>query len=185
MRQFVKGNGGRRDRPTPRGGGPDGVVGMYPIRGYAGRRRGFTLIEVLVALAIVGFAATALVASYVNVLNAYAVVGKAAEKDEDLRFARSQLLVEADRTKAEQGNSFDLPEGGRATWKTTIESTDVPDLFHVTFTCEFSGTDRVSTGPVTENFMLLRPTWSDGAEASKLRQNLKDRITELQQKRIP
>ncbi len=158
----------------------------YPNSGGgARRRRGFTLLEVLAALFIVGTAAIALVAAYVNVLNAYAIVGKASEQDEDVRFARSQLLVEADRTKAEQGNNFDLPEGGHATWKATIEPTDLADLFRVTFTCEITGTDKAAPGPVTETFMLMRPTWSDGADASKLRDQVKQRITEFQQKRVP
>lgn len=150
------------------------------------RRRGFTLIEVLVSLAIVAMAGIALVAAYVNVLNAYAAVDKATKKNEDVRFARAQLLAEADRTKAEQGDSFDLPDGGHAAWHATIDSTEVADLFQVTFTCEISTTGtEPSPAPVTETFMLLRPTWSDGAEASKLRDEAKQRIVTLQQNRTP
>jgi len=149
------------------------------------RSRGFTLIEVMVALMIVFVAGMALTAAYVNVLNAYAIVGKATEKAEDVRFARAQLLAEADRTKAEEGANFDLPDGGHATWKATIDPTDIADLFTVTFTCDITGTDKASTGTTTETFMLMRPTWSDGDEATKLRDQVKQRITDFNQKRVP
>lgn len=161
------------------------ALARSPGHGYAPGRCGFTLIEVMVALLIVFVAGMALTSAYINVLNAYAIVGKATEKSEDVRFARAQLLAEADRTKAEEGNNFDLPDGGHIAWKAKIEPTDIADLFTVTFNCEITGTDKVNAGPVNETFMLMRPTWSDGAEASKLRDKIKERITEVQQKRVP
>jgi prepilin-type N-terminal cleavage/methylation domain-containing protein len=157
---------------------------VYPKFDY--RWRAFTLIEVMVALVIVGLAGIVLVASYVNVLNAYASVNQATAKTEDVRFARAQLLTQADRTKAEQGDNFDLPGGGRATWKATIEETEVADLFHVTFNCEISGAaEKGEDGTTTESFMLLRPTWSVGDVATKLKQAAKDKITQFQQQRVP
>jgi len=147
------------------------------------RHRGFTLLEVLVALAVSATAGVVLVAAYINVLNAYDVVGRSNQRDQDVSFARSRLLAEPDRQKAEAGDDFGNLDGGRVRWHATIEATDIADLFHVTFTCELSDTStHAPPPPVVESFMVMRPTWSDGIDTTKLRQNAKDRIAALQAK---
>ena len=55
------------------------------------------MVEVLVAMAIFALAAIVLGASYVNVLNAYASASGAGLVDEELRFARSQLMAQGER----------------------------------------------------------------------------------------
>ena len=86
-------------------------------------RRAFTLLEVIVALAIFALAAIVLGAAYVNVLNAYEAVARGNQSDEDVRFARSQLLAEPDQTKAETGSDF-VSTGSRGVkWHATIEAT--------------------------------------------------------------
>jgi len=146
-------------------------------------RRAFTLLEVIVALAIFALAAVVLGAAYVNVLNAYAAVGRGNQTDEDVRFARSQLLAEPDHDKAEQGGDFVSAGGGQVKWHATIETTTTADLFTVTFVCELpeaSGSGAIQT--VTEHFNLLRPTWADPVENTKLKQDAQDRIAKLQGK---
>jgi general secretion pathway protein I len=114
------------------------------------------------------------------VLNAYAAVGRGAERDDNIRFARSLLLAEPDREKAEQGDAFDGANGVRVVWRSTIEPTNTADLFNVTLTCEVNDpAAKENRPPATEQFMLLRPTWSQGDEAAKLRAEAKDRIVEL------
>ena len=145
------------------------------------RRRGFTLLEVLVALAIFALASVVLGSAYLNILNAYDIAGRANERDSDVSFARQQLLIEPDRTKAEQGDNFDVPGGRHVTWRSEIATTGTADLFAVTFTCEISDPGAPTTPPpVKETFLLLRPTWADPVENSKLLQDAKNRIAELQ-----
>jgi general secretion pathway protein I len=147
------------------------------------RRNGFTLLEVLVALAIFALAAVVLGSTYLNVLNAYHFANATDTRDEEVRFARAQLMAEPDRQKAEEGGDFEASGGGRVSWHAKIETSNTADVFEVTFTCEVAETDAKKTNrPVVETFMLLRPTWSQGLDMTKLRQQAKDRIVELRRK---
>jgi general secretion pathway protein I len=152
------------------------------IRARANRGRvGFTLIEVLVALAIFVMMAIVLGSAYINILNAYEIAARSVVNDEDVRFARSMLMVEADRDTAERGAEFDGDKGRRIHWTAAIEPTTVADLFTVTFTCEITAPELKKPEVTVETFRLLRPTWSEGNDRGLLRQNAKDRIVKIQQ----
>ena len=140
---------------------------------------GFTLIEVLIALSIFALAAVVLGAAYVNVLLSYEIAGRSTQGDEDVKFARAQLLAIADPKKIEDGGDFDSPGGRRAHWSAQIEPTETADLFLVHFLCEIN--DPATTDPqkIAQDFRVLRPTWSDPADRDKLRQNARQRIQEL------
>lgn len=147
---------------------------------------GFTLVEVLVALTIFALSAIILGASYVNILNARAIISRGALTGADVAFARSLVLTEPDRTKLEPGGEFDTPGGRRAKWSVEIASTIMADLFTVTFTCEITDPTQPEPDKTVQTFTLLRPTWSiDPAERGKLRQEAKTRILELQKKIAP
>jgi general secretion pathway protein I len=148
------------------------------------KRRGFTLLEVLVSLVIFAVATVALAAAYINVLNAYDVVGRGNVRDEDVRFARAQLLAEADREKAEEGADFAAAsDNGRVVWRSEIEPTTTADLFRVTFTCEVTENNAATPSrPVVQTLFLLRPTWSEGVDQAKFRGEARERILELRKK---
>ncbi|MSU69507.1 MAG: prepilin-type N-terminal cleavage/methylation domain-containing protein [Opitutaceae bacterium] len=151
-----------------------------PPVGPPGRRReAFTLIEVLVSLAIFAMAAVVLGATYVNVLNSYAAMARSHDADEDARFARTQLLAEPDLQKAQDGDQFDSTGGRHITWTATVEPTTIADLFTVTFRCEITDPALSEPKKITQILTLLRPTWSDPVERSKRLQEAKDRIAEL------
>lgn len=149
----------------------------------ASRARGFTLVEVLVALCIFAMVAVVMGSAYLNVLNAYESVSRGMQINEDFNFARQQVLNQPDRKKLEQGGEFDTASGRRARWSVEIESTTVADVYKVAFTCEISDPARPEADKQTETFMLLRPTWViDPGERGKLKENAKTRILELQGK---
>ena len=154
------------------------------IPGRDGRGvRGFTLIEVLVALTIFALCAIVLGGAYMNILVSYATVSRGEQINEDVAYARSLVLTEADRTKLEQGGEFDTAGGRHVRWSVDIASTTTADLFTVTFTCEIPDPDQSESQKRVQTFTLLRPTWSiDPAERTKLRQDAKTRIYELQGK---
>ncbi|MGC4072712.1 MAG: prepilin-type N-terminal cleavage/methylation domain-containing protein [Nibricoccus sp.] len=145
------------------------------------RRRGFTLLEVLVALAIFVMMAIVLGATYINILNSYEAAGRAVNRDEDVRFARAALLAEADIDVAERGAEFDSGNGRHVKWTASIAPTSIADLFTVTFTCEITGQGLAKPETTEEVFRLLRPTWSQPADRDKLRADAKARIQTIQQ----
>ncbi len=146
-------------------------------------RAGFTLIEVLVSLAIFTTCAIVLASSYINILLGYEAAARATQTNADVEFARSIVLTEPDRTKLEPGGQFDTAEGHHVTWSVDIESTNEADLFTVTFTCEVNDPSSREPDKTVQTFTVLRPTWSvDVTERDKLRQDAKDRIAQLQGK---
>ena len=144
-------------------------------------RRGFSLIEVLVALGIFMMMAVVLGTSYINILNAYELAGRSVVRDEDVRFARAMLLAEAEREVAERGARFEGLNGRQVSWTAVIEPTNTADLFTVTFTCEITAPELAKPGVVADVFRVLRPSWSEPAERDRLRNDAKTRITQIQQ----
>ncbi len=141
---------------------------------------GFTLLEVLVALAIFAFAAVVLGSAYINVLIGYDAAQRANVNHEDLEFARAQLLAEPDHDKAEQGGEFDSANSRHVSWHAQIDPTQTADLFAVTFTCEIDDPTTKAPKTVTENFMVLRPTWSVATDRTTLLAAAKAQIAKIQ-----
>ena len=140
----------------------------------------FTLLEVLVSLAIFALAAVVLGATYVNALNAYGTAARHDEYAEDLRFVRAALLTEPDRDKAAAGGDLDLGDNKRAHWTADITPTGTADLFTVVWHCEINDPARREPYRAAQTLLLLRPTWSDPVERSKLLDQAKERILQLQ-----
>jgi general secretion pathway protein I len=149
-----------------------------------GRARGFTLIEVLVALAIFAMTAIVLGSAYLNILNSYRTVGRPNEDVQDVTFARQALLTQIDFQTAENGDEFDTADGHHVQWSLdpaiTAPSTTVSDLFTVGFVCEIADSPSAQPRKYTETFMLLRPTWSDPVTQTGVRQAEATRIAQAQ-----
>ncbi len=137
----------------------------------------FTLIEVVVALAIFAFAGLVLAMSFVNVLNAQEASLRRDDRAADLRLVRSALRAEADRTRAEQWNEIALPDDRSARWKATVAATTVADLFDVTLEVEFTDTGGARAA-FTETCRLLRPTWSQPGEREALRTEARKKLAQ-------
>jgi general secretion pathway protein I len=146
-------------------------------------RAAFTLVEVLIALAVFAFAAVVLGSAYVNILTSYDIAARGLAVNEDFDFARQLVLTEPDRTKLEQGGEFDTAQGRHAKWTVEITSTNEADVFDVAFNCEIQDPSRPQPDKVTQKFTVLRPTWVvDQAERDKLKEAAKQRILEIQGK---
>lgn len=145
-------------------------------------RSGFTLLEVLIAIAILATAATAIAVGYVNVLNGYEVARRVTVSDPEMQFARAQLLAQPDVELARQGGEFDSGDGRRVRWTALIEPTNEADLFTVTFECEIAGTNTLKPQTARQVFRVLRPTWSVAADRATLRAASRDRILKILEK---
>ena len=145
-------------------------------------RRGFTLLEVLVALCIFAMAVVVLGSAYLNVLTSYDVVSRGSKTNEDFAFARQFVLYEPDRKKLEEGGEFATASGKQLRWSVEIESSTIADVYKVAFQCEIEA-DGGEPQRKSETFMLLRPTWViDPGERGKLKEDAKTRILEIQGK---
>ena len=140
------------------------------------RPSAFTLIEVLVSLAIFALAAVVLGATYVNVLTSYDAVSRRNEHEQDVRFLRAAVLGEPDRKVVEKGGDLPLPETRTGHWEAKVEEAGVADLFRVSFHCEIRDPARAQPWVQDEAFMLLRPGWSDPVLRDKLRQAATERL---------
>lgn len=152
------------------------------IRGPRRRRRGFTLVEVLVALAIFALAAVALGGAYVNLIRLHAALRETDVSGDDLQWARVALLAEPDLATAERGGDVVLPDGRNARWSATITPTAVSDLFDVVL--ELDAPPAGGSGTMVKNtcaLRLLRPTWSTEADRKRLRDAAKQRIARERQ----
>ena len=140
-------------------------------------RRAFTLIEVLVSLAILALAAVGLGAAYSNVL-----LGRVALKEhmvgvDDIARARAAMLETINFANLEVGGDIYLPDDRMARWKATAVPTTVRDLFSVTLSVEIQTERGGAFGkPHIETQYLLRPTWSVEADRKKLRDDATARL---------
>lgn len=144
------------------------------------RRKGFTVIEVMVAMAIFFGAVVVFAGSYLDILNAYARIENDGDYKNDVKFARAMVMAEPDLETVEKGAEFETVGGHRISWKATIEGTNVADLFAVTFECDVNSAELKEPLHITEKFRLLRPTWSKPEDRDKLRADARTRIQELQ-----
>lgn len=135
---------------------------------------GFSLIEVVVALALFAMASVVLTSSFVNALLAREHGQSNDLRHADIRAVRMQLLLEPNLDDAESGDRYETLENGTASWEASIEPTNVIDLFEVQLMIEFSEPQEGQDASHTESLYLLRPTWSEAGERSDLLQDKKD-----------
>lgn len=139
-------------------------------------RKAFSLIEVLLALAVFAMAASVLMATFVNALLARERGAQDERWTDDVRTARLQLLLEPVREDAETGGEVMTLHHGEASWQAVIEPTNVVDLFRVQLQVEFSAPSEGTPGSYSETLFLLRPTWSESDERSDLLQEKRDAL---------
>ena len=137
---------------------------------------GFSLIEVVVALALFAMASVVLTSSFVNALLAREHGQSNDLRHADIRAVRMQLLLEPNIDDAEDGDRYDTLNNGTANWQASIEPTNVIDLFEVQLSIEFSEPQEEQAATHTESLYLLRPTWSESDERSDLLQDKKDEL---------
>ena len=115
-------------------------------------------------------------ATLVNALKLRERVEGSIQRDADIRAVRMQLLLEANRDEAEDGDRYETLNNGEAEWQAQIEPTNIVDLFQVFFEIEFSEPQDEQAENYSEMLYLLRPTWSESDERSDLLQEKKEAL---------
>ncbi|MFM7398119.1 MAG: type II secretion system protein J [Verrucomicrobiota bacterium] len=130
-------------------------------------RRAFTLIEVLVSLAIFALAAVSLGTAYSNVLLSRQSLRIDEQDLEDRARVLGAVLEAPNYDDVTTGGEVNLPGDRTARWKGEIEATPVSDLFRVKVEAEMEN-EAGDSVEWTEERMLLRPTWSVPGEKAKI-----------------
>lgn len=168
----------------------ESCVGVAPLGGHAllipdaqppkggtpTSSNGFSLIEVVIAVAVFAMAASVLTSAFANALLARERSASNDLLNADIRAVRMQLLLEADLDAAEDGEEMETLNSGEASWEAKIEPTNIIDLFRVQFSIKFSEPPEDLPAEYTETLYLLRPTWSDSSERSDLLQDKRDAL---------
>ena len=139
-------------------------------------RAGYLLIEVLVALAIFGLAATYLVSSSFVAARTIRELKDTRERDQDLRWVRSEILSQPDLEKLEDGDEIETLSLGSVRWDSEVELTNVLDVYKVTLHLEYEGGENpeIEPGELTSTAFVLRPTWAQGSRFASDRTRLLD-----------
>lgn len=139
-------------------------------------RKGFTLVEVVIALAIFAFAAVVFTEGFTSILLSLDSLDQRTAEVTDIRFIRSQIIKEPDLDTFEEGGEVETVDSGTAYWQAVVEPAFVADLFDVTLTIELPETDYREAEVITERFYLLRPTWSEPLDRSEIIADNKERL---------
>ena len=147
-----------------------------------GRSAAFSLIEVVIAVAISGIAFFVLTQTFFNVLLTLEGLESQSDYQKDVRFVRREIIQIADRDELEAGGEITTLDLGEAEWFVEIEETEIVELFKVFLEIEFENPDG---DPIEyrETLYLMRPTWSDPIESSAILAEARDAILEENMKR--
>lgn len=139
------------------------------------RKGGFSLIEVVIAIAIAGAAFLVLTETFFNILLTLESLESQSDYQKDVRFVRSQVIQIADREELEDGGEITTLNLGEAEWWAEVEETDIVDLFKLDLEIAFDNPDG---DPIewAETLYLLRPTWGDSFERGSLLDEVRRRI---------
>ena len=105
------------------------------------RRKGFMLIEILIALALFGLTAVYLVEGAFIASRTIRIMKDTRELEQDLLWARSEIFRETDYEKLKDGGDLPTISMGEIQWEADVEMTDIVDLFKVTLLLEYDGND--------------------------------------------
>jgi len=148
------------------------------IQKFANCSKGFTIIEVLLALAIFGTAATVLTFSFTNSIIALKRQQPNRHWESDLQFVRRLVLQAKDVDTLQEGDEVDTLSSGEISWEAEIEPTNLIDYYKVTVEYEIEDAPE-GMDSHTEVLYLLRPAWSEGEFAGDRQELLQDKQQKL------
>lgn len=122
------------------------------------KQKAFTLIEVLIAVALFGLAAAGLLSSLVPVQDALHRLSMTTRDSGDLELVTGLVAASDTREKVLQGGETTFPDGRSMVWKADITPTETDGLFRVALRCE-----RGDESPLVLEYLHFDPRWADPA----------------------
>jgi general secretion pathway protein I len=98
-------------------------------RSRSKRVAAFTLVEVLIAVAIFAMAASVLMSAFVNALLSRESAVQYDLLNADIRAVRMQLLLEPNLEDAEDGDEYETVHSGEASWEAQVVPTTWSTFF--------------------------------------------------------
>lgn len=127
-------------------------------------KKGFTLVEVTVALAIFGIAVVVLTQSFLGGMFSLESFKFDSTEDEALMFVYDKVLV-LSKADIENGGSITTANNGVAKWTGSVKTTSTLELYKVIINVSFEQKKpSIKPKTFTEEFYLYRPKWSEAAE---------------------
>ena len=126
------------------------------------KKSAFSLVEVLVALALFSMAITVLSASIYSALQSVLSFETAIDREEDLRFLRNLIPYNLDKKALLSGGKASTPHSKDVSWSAQIEPTAVIDCFKVTLTYDFPKAPHKTT----ETYIRFITGWMDPVDRS-------------------
>ena len=151
-----------------------------PVSSLGFERRGFTLVEVIAAVALFAFATIGLAGAYIDVLNGLERVKVDQQLEQELAFVRTQVLLQPDLDEVELGGDVPTATHGLARWTTAVTPSErVADLFRVDLEIELEGDgEAIPSSTFTQTLYLLRPDWSEPTDRDDIRSLRREEIAE-------
>ena len=125
------------------------------------RASGFSLIEVLLALAILGIGIGVLAQALINAMTAVGSLESYDSLYNDVEFVARRAMMVSDREQFEDGGEVDLPNDNTATWEAEVEETETLDLLKVTFQIELPESESYPAFDDDFVVYLYRQGWMD------------------------
>lgn len=125
----------------------------------AGAKRAFSLLEVLVAIALFGIASAGMLMAVGPTYDALFRISNTASDAGDLELIKTVVESSADRATVLGGGEFALPSGDTAVWDVGIESTETEGLYLVRLHAA-----RGDLAPLDYEYLHFEPGWRDPAE---------------------
>lgn len=149
------------------------------------RVRGFTLIEVLLSLALFTIAGLVLASAYVTILDNLDRVKLDQALEDELALVRTQVLLQPELEEIEKGGDIPTVNYGYARWTARVTpSTRIADLFRVDLEIGLDGDgDRRPARTLTQTLWVLRPDWSVPTDRDNLRAQRRKEIQEASRAR--
>ena len=125
---------------------------------------GFSLIEVLLSLALLGIGVVVLAQALVNAITAVGSLESYDSLYHDVEFVARQAMMVSDRMEFEDGGDVPLPNNNTAQWSAEIEETQTLDLMKVNLTVELPESDTYPEFNDTFTIYIYRRGWMEAID---------------------